>query len=721
MTAQEFQGVPKPGEVLLGKYRVDKVLGAGGMGVVVAATHLGLDEKVAIKFLLSDVARNPDNVQRFSREARAAAKIKNDHVTKVSDIGTLESGAAYMVMEYLDGEDLESRLERGPLPLVDAVRFTLQACEALAEAHKAGIIHRDLKPANLFLSKRGDGTEWVKVLDFGISKIVGDASATGGSLTQTSTAMGSPLYMAPEQMRNAKDVDSRADIWAIGTILFELCSGKRPFDGTTLPEVCSRILADPPLPLVQAMPGAPPALQAVIDRCLQKQAELRYPSLAPLAHDVAQLGDDDARRSAAFIAKVLGDSGPLMARDSNPGAPNPAQTAFQQPLGGHVDSGHTGVPQTDRISHPTIPGSPNASGPYPPVHATAPGAPGVVTTTSAASVPRPPTASQGQPKKLSIGAIAAIAIGVFSVPVGYKVVSSSTSAETETQPEPLIPVPTASASAASNDKPKSTNAWVRIDPPATPVAIGLPDDAPKHQRGLRHQLTMKSPNRPYEIQKHEVTWAEFGPWLEKNAQHDYPRSWLAGDWKENLALPASGMGWEAARDYCIGLGGRLPEEMEWEFAARGAAMNAFPAGPTAIPLSELHALEGPGAKVQPVMKSEQDRTAGAHPLYDMLGNAREWTNTEWFDGRTGMPKKEDGKVWRVLRGYHLDRCVCEGNRICRSDEPSGSCQQGNPPLEGLAFRSRLCGEGACLSGSDATTELRRKQLQSVGFRCARPI
>jgi len=228
-----------PGTLLAGKYRVERVLGQGGMGVVVAAQHIHLEERVAIKLMLAEAAFSAEAVARFVREARAAAQLESAHVAKVSDVGTLEDGRPYMVMEYLDGHDLANVLAaNGPLPLQDAIDYLLQASEAIAEAHSIGIVHRDLKPANLFLTRRRDRTPQVKVLDFGISKVSGSArSSSDNALTRTSTLMGTPLYMSPEQMTSVRDVDARSDIWALGIILFELLTGAPPFVGETLPQV----------------------------------------------------------------------------------------------------------------------------------------------------------------------------------------------------------------------------------------------------------------------------------------------------------------------------------------------------------------------------------------------------------------------------------------------------------------------------------------------------
>ncbi len=265
----EAAGV-RVGDVIAGKYRVDRLLGVGGMGVVVAAHHLQLDEKVAIKLLRPEAMTTPEAVARFDREARAAVKIKSEHVARIIDVGRLDSGAPFMVMEYLEGTDLAGWLaQHGRLPIDQAVEFVLQACEAIAEAHALGIVHRDLKPANLFCVRRMDGSQSIKVLDFGISKVTG---ATTGqqpmAMTRTQAVMGSPLYMSPEQLESSKGVDARADIWALGIILYELVTGAVPFQSEMLTELVIRIVASPPPPPRTMRQDVPPALENVILRCL---------------------------------------------------------------------------------------------------------------------------------------------------------------------------------------------------------------------------------------------------------------------------------------------------------------------------------------------------------------------------------------------------------------------------------------------------------------------
>ncbi|HWA77755.1 MAG TPA: serine/threonine-protein kinase [Polyangiaceae bacterium] len=295
------------GEVLAGKYRIERVLGQGGMGVVVAATHLQLDERVALKFLLPEALANPEIVARFAREARAAVKIKSEHVARVTDVGTLETGSPYMVMEYLHGSDLGGLVhERGQLPIEDAVDFILQASEAIAEAHALGIIHRDLKPANLFHTRRADGSACIKVLDFGISKVTGLAnSGSDLSMTRTSTVMGSPLYMSPEQMASSRDVDVRTDIWALGVILYELLAGQVPFVADTMPQLCAMILQQPPPPLRNRRPDAPEGLQNVISRCLEKDPARRYANMGAFAGALLPYASRSGRTSVERVTRLI--------------------------------------------------------------------------------------------------------------------------------------------------------------------------------------------------------------------------------------------------------------------------------------------------------------------------------------------------------------------------------------------------------------------------------
>lgn len=321
------------GETLAQKYRIERIIGEGGMGVVVAAHHLELDQPVAIKFLLEGVSDHDEGAERFRREARAAAKIHSDNVVRVLDVGVLSDGIRYMVMEYLEGRDLAEELaERGSLPVGVSCGIILEALDAVAHAHAVGIVHRDLKPANLYLARRPDGSRRVKVLDFGISKSVGLATADQLSLTKTSAWIGSPLYMAPEQMQSARDVDSRADIWSIGAILYELISGHPPYEAESLPQLCNLLITTDPLPIEQRVSTVPSELSAVIMACLVRDPEKRTQTAAELAQGLARYATtatgSGVRVSMLDVTEMQGGfsplSGPLSvtpSRASYPGVP----------------------------------------------------------------------------------------------------------------------------------------------------------------------------------------------------------------------------------------------------------------------------------------------------------------------------------------------------------------------------------------------------------------
>ena len=294
------------GEVLAGKYRIERVLGQGGMGVVVAAMHIHLNQRVAIKLLLEGATA--EVVERFGREARAAVRLKCQHVARVTDVGELPNGAPYMVMEYLEGNDLSQIVRAsGALSVPDAVEYLLHACEAIGEAHSIGIVHRDLKPANLFLTRAADGTSTVKVLDFGISK-TGESESSEGegmSLTKTTAVLGSPLYMSPEQMKSARSADARSDIWSLGAILYELLTGGVPFNAMTFTELVLMVNMETPRSIATIRNDVAPGLEAAVLKCLEKRPENRFANVAELAFALAPFGPPQAQASADRVARTL--------------------------------------------------------------------------------------------------------------------------------------------------------------------------------------------------------------------------------------------------------------------------------------------------------------------------------------------------------------------------------------------------------------------------------
>jgi len=434
------------GRTIAGKYRVETLLGKGGMGLVLHARHLRLDEEVAIKVLLPAMLEVPGMVTRFMREERAASKIKSRHVVRVTDVDVLEDGAPYMVMEYLEGVSLAVlRRREGKLGIPVATRYLLEACEAIAEAHSLGIVHRDLKPANLFLARGRDGASEVKVLDFGISKV--DAPGEQDT-TKTGQMMGSPKYMAPEQMLSMHDCDARADIWSLGAILYDLCTGRTPFVADTVPQLCSLVLHGKPTPPSQHRPDLPPQLEAIILRCLEREPPNRFRTVAALVealtpfaatetpetplsplsvhgattsatdvpvtstptHSTSPIpgpaGSRGARRAGLVAASLAVVAIPIvaLALHGRGGAPRVPVAAAQVLSALPVDAPPPSVPESPRneaASKPTSPAEPPAEAsvrPLPtaaPAQAPAPGAPRAQPKKS--TRPAPPTAAVDDP------------------------------------------------------------------------------------------------------------------------------------------------------------------------------------------------------------------------------------------------------------------------------------------------------------------------------------
>jgi serine/threonine protein kinase len=297
-----------PGQLVAGKYEVERIIGVGGMGTVVAAKHRTLGSRVAIKTISLGSKPSEEALARFEREARAAATLTSHHVCRVIDFGTGDDGAPFMVMEYLDGEDLAQRLRaKGLLSCVDAVRIIAEASDGIAEAHAMGIVHRDIKPSNIFLVKKPQGGDLVKVLDFGIAKTQ-EQSADAHALTGTAALLGSPQYMSPEQVRGAKGIDSRTDVWSLGATLYEAITGQPPFSGEQMFDVLMAIVNTPPASLVALRPDAPPALELLVMRCLAKNPADRFANAAELAEALERMRDE---LRGGLGTTVSGSSTPL--------------------------------------------------------------------------------------------------------------------------------------------------------------------------------------------------------------------------------------------------------------------------------------------------------------------------------------------------------------------------------------------------------------------------
>ncbi len=315
-----------PGDVIAEKYELQRPLAKGGMGAVWVAQNQMTERRVAIKFVLPELAQSPDTIQRFFREAKASARIDHPSIVDVLDLGTLEDGAPFLVMEYLEGRSLEAIIDAEPLAPIQIAAVMLDVTRALSAAHAAGIVHRDLKPGNIVLAKKGDQVV-PKILDFGISKItagIGDVR-----MTRTGAVLGSPAYMSPEQARGRSDIDGRADIWAVGVILYEAVSGKLPFNGENYNQVMMAITLDPPVPLTTAAPSVDAEFLAIVEACLQKDRELRPASMDVVA---SMIDGYVAPRAAYGIPPIdVGDGDPKRATSQRAGYAIPRAVVSHRP------------------------------------------------------------------------------------------------------------------------------------------------------------------------------------------------------------------------------------------------------------------------------------------------------------------------------------------------------------------------------------------------------
>ncbi len=444
------------GSLLDGKYLVDRELGSGGMGTVVSAVHQQLEQRVAIKLLHDEALNHPEIVERFKREARSVARLKNQHVVRVLDVGSLESGAPYMVMEHLDGTDLgELVSKQGPLALQDAVGYVLEACEAVAEAHAARIVHRDLKPANLFLATQPGGGRMIKVLDFGIAKAMDDPK---NNLTRTTAMMGTAYYMSPEQLTASREVDSRTDIWALGVVLYELLTGRVPFESDNLVEIVGLILSNTPEPLASLRPDLPSAFGQIIASCMQSSLDERYQTVGDLARALAQYGRPEDFRIVERIERAAPPS--TLLRPMWPSSPPPALTA---------ESRKNLPAQRPPESNDTVLGAPRdmlLSGGAPAPEAEV----GLRT-----EVTPPPNMGAGQGRLASVFAIATVATlalvgGTLFFVKRMRAAPTETTVHVEAPGSPVLAAPRAPPSVVTGIVPVA----VPAPPPSTSAAVAAP-------------------------------------------------------------------------------------------------------------------------------------------------------------------------------------------------------------------------------------------------------
>ncbi len=453
---------PEPGTVIDAKYRVERVLGRGGMGFVLEATHLALGKRVALKVLRIEAADDQAR-QRFAREARIAAQLPDEHIAAVSDFGETSAGEPYLVMELLAGSDLERVLaERGPLPVTEAVDVILEACAGVADAHALGLVHRDLKPANLFLVRRRDGTSRVKVLDFGLSKVMAE---THENLTTTASTFGTPQYMSPEQIRSAKYVDARTDQHALAMILYELLAGKPPYVAESVTGLYVVISTASPAPLRAHRADVPPGLEAVILRALAKDPADRFPDLAALAAGAGALRWAGSRRVERARRGGAG------ARGAAPVRAGRSARARGGAAGGAVASGDDGADRRPPRVVAWSPPSPPERAPGPPAWQPAPRPP----QDTHAALESDPDRSSSRRTKVALAAFA----GVVAL-LGAAAVTRWVAAGDATSVAPATPTPTATITAAETAATATPPPAAAPDAPApaTTVTVATAESAP---------------------------------------------------------------------------------------------------------------------------------------------------------------------------------------------------------------------------------------------------
>ncbi len=342
------------GQLIAEKYRIERLLGRGGMGEVYQARHIVVGRRFAIKFLHAHLARGRDSASRFLREAQAAGALDSEHIAAVLDFDTAADGAPFLVMEYLAGESLASGLKReGTLPVPRVLGMLLQVCRGLDVAHRYGIVHRDLKPDNLFVTQRPDGTELIKILDFGIAKLID--GGPHGEATHSGVILGTPYYMAPEQARGEKSLDARVDIHALGVVGYELLSGQKPHPGDSYNAILAHILTQPVAPLATLRPGLPRGLAAVIERAMAFEPAQRQGSASELESELLPFAGREVTPVAAHFdlrAQATLDEG--VATQATLGAPSANTDGTLRSTMGDVERASSNRARPRRILWPLV-------------------------------------------------------------------------------------------------------------------------------------------------------------------------------------------------------------------------------------------------------------------------------------------------------------------------------------------------------------------------------
>ena len=612
-----------------GRYRLDSLIGRGGMGAVYCATRLLIGDEVAIKILHTDQVGDPNAAERFRREARAAARLKHPNAVSIYDFGVSIDGLQFLVMELVEGQSLrEISKTQGSLDSSLVAEITTQICAALDEAHRQHIVHRDIKPDNIIINFTPAGLR-VKVLDFGIAKLRDD---TASHLTQTGSVMGTPHYMSPEQCLG-EELDSRADIYSIGVVVYELLCGRVPFNSPISTAVVVQHVNQPPPSMRAINPGISAEIEAVVFHALEKSRHARPATAGALAQELLNAS---SRRPAVQLAGSFGGREPGTVSPPPQNWPADEQTIERMP--GKIKGSPTATPMPETV----FMASP---------HLGVPSLDAAVRDTTGNKAIE--TMRLKRSRALKYGAAAMLTILVVSL-LGLFIWSLSGDK------------PGTNENATANLQPASGGPVTSSDNGEPPVRTGKSTTTPPGMvpiRGERfmmgsneadadsrppHMVTLKS----FYIDTNEVTCEEYKRFIDEKS-HPAPRGWVNGTYPVGTGkLPVTGVSWEDAVAYAQSVGKRLPTEEEWELAARGKEGLRYPWGNSWQAGCANADEEGQARKKLAAVGSHD--CASPFGAKDLIGNAWEWTASDWVPYPGGQLERSTSGGEKVIRGGAWD-------------------------------------------------------------------